>query len=252
MVPVGSGIDVPRPIAFLADVVVGAEVGVGVVGTTDVHGFVSGDASDGIVGNGLGDVTVVVVEGGGEVVHSSLIASVAVVIAGVEVGDGGGLQGGITELDDEGAAVVAEVDAVEHYGLVLGVADVGVKVAPPVVPHVAEPEARLGHEDGLAGNHQILFAKAALDCILSIIFSANMGAGGALSAVPGGLYQGSITLLASWMQSILTPEIIREVSATGGILMMSIGIVQAKLARIRLANQIPALPVAVLLAKVFL
>ena len=107
-------------------------------------------------------------------------------------------------------------------------------------------------EDGLAGNHQILFAKATLDCILSVIFSANMGAGVALSALPVGLYQGSITLLASWMQSILTPEIIREVSATGGVLMMSIGIVQAKLARIRLANQIPALPVAVLLAKVFL
>ena len=107
-------------------------------------------------------------------------------------------------------------------------------------------------EDGLTGNHQILFAKATLDCILSIIFSANMGAGVALSALPVGLYQGSITLLASWMQSILTPEIIREVSATGGVLMMSIGIVQAKLARIRLANQIPALPVAVLLAKVFL
>ena len=107
-------------------------------------------------------------------------------------------------------------------------------------------------EDGLAGNHQILFAKAALDCILSIIFSANMGAGVALSALPVGLYQGSITLLAAWTQSLLTPEIIREVSATGGILMMSIGIVQAKLARIRLANQIPALPVAVLLAKVFL
>ena len=53
-------------------------------------------------------------------------------------------------------------------------------------------------------------------------------------------------------QNLMTPEIIREVSATGGILMMSIGIVQARLAQIRLANQIPALPVAVLLAKLFL
>ena len=107
-------------------------------------------------------------------------------------------------------------------------------------------------EDGLTGNHQILFAKATLDCILSMIFATNMGAGVALSALPVGLYQGSITLLASWMQNLMTPEIIREVSATGGILMMAIGIVQARLAQIRLANQIPALPVAVLLAKLFL
>ena len=107
-------------------------------------------------------------------------------------------------------------------------------------------------EDGLTGNHQILFAKATLDCILSIIFAANMGPGVALSALPVGLYQGSITLLASWMQNLMTPDIIREVSATGGILMMSIGIVQARLAQVRLANQIPALAVAVLLAKLFL
>ena len=64
-------------------------------------------------------------------------------------------------------------------------------------------------EEGLTGNRQILFAKAMLDGILSIIFAANMGAGVGLSAVPVGLYQGTITLLASWMQNLLTPEIIR-------------------------------------------
>lgn len=107
-------------------------------------------------------------------------------------------------------------------------------------------------EEGLTGNHQILFAKAMLDGILSLIFGANMGAGVALSAVPVGLYQGSITLLASWMQNLLTTEVIQEVSATGGILIMTIGLVQARLLQVRLANQIPALPIAVLLAKVFL
>lgn len=107
-------------------------------------------------------------------------------------------------------------------------------------------------EEGLTGNHQILFAKAMLDCILSIIFGANMGAGVALAAVPVGLYQGSITLLAAWMQNLLTPDVIREVSATGGVLIMAIGIVQARLLPIRLANQIPALPVAILLVKIFM
>ena len=107
-------------------------------------------------------------------------------------------------------------------------------------------------EEGLTVNHQILFAKAMLDCILSIIFGANMGAGVALSAVPVGLYQGSITLLAAWMQNLLTPDVIREVSATGGVLIMAIGIVQARLLPIRLANQIPALPVAILLVKIFM
>ena len=47
-------------------------------------------------------------------------------------------------------------------------------------------------------------------------------------------------------------DVIREVSATGGVLIMAIGIVQARLLPIRLANQIPALPVAILLVKIFM
>lgn len=107
-------------------------------------------------------------------------------------------------------------------------------------------------EDGLNGNHQILYTKAVLDGILSVILSANMGAGVGLSAVPVGLYQGGMTLLVFWLQNLLTPEIIAEISATGGIMIMSIGVVQAQLASIRLANQIPALLVVVILAQFFL
>ena len=107
-------------------------------------------------------------------------------------------------------------------------------------------------EDGLNGNHQILYTKAVLDGILSVILSANMGAGVGLSAVPVGLYQGGMTLLAFWLQNLLTPEIIAEISATGGVMIMSIGVVQAQLASIRLANQIPALLVVVILAQFFL
>lgn len=106
-------------------------------------------------------------------------------------------------------------------------------------------------EDGLTGRHEILFTKAMLDGIFSIILGANMGAGVALSFLPVGLYQGTLTLLASWLQVFLTEEIIAEISATGGILIMSIGLVQAKLAKIRLANQIPSLLVVIFLIKVF-
>ena len=51
MVPVGSGVDVPRPVALLADIVVGAEVGVGFVGTANVHGLVGIDSGRGGVGD---------------------------------------------------------------------------------------------------------------------------------------------------------------------------------------------------------
>ena len=107
-------------------------------------------------------------------------------------------------------------------------------------------------EDGLNDNYQILYTKAILDGIFSVILSATMGAGVALSALPVGLYQGGMTFLALWLQNLLTPDIIAEVSATGGILIMSIGAVQARVVSIRLANQLPALPAVAILAKLFL
>ena len=62
MVPVDARFDVPRPIAFLADVMVGAEGGVGVVGTADIHGFEGADARGGVVGQRLCDVAMMVAE----------------------------------------------------------------------------------------------------------------------------------------------------------------------------------------------
>lgn len=96
-------------------------------------------------------------------------------------------------------------------------------------------------ESGLLGDHTTLFAKSILDGISSIIFSSTLGIGVAFSAVAVFIYQGLITLLATYIKDLLTPEVILEMSAVGGILIMAIGINILELKRIRVGNMLPAI-----------
>ncbi len=103
-------------------------------------------------------------------------------------------------------------------------------------------------EDGLAGNPGTLLAKAGIDGVASIMFAATLGVGVALSAVPVLLYQGSISLLAAHLEPLLTPALVADISATGGILIVAIGVDLLGMARMRTVNLLPAIPVAGLVA----
>lgn len=95
--------------------------------------------------------------------------------------------------------------------------------------------------EGLKGDRSILVTKAMMDGIISIPFAASMGVGVLGSAFPVLFYQGGITLLASRLQSLFTPEIIRELTSVGGVIVMGIGINILGLQKIRVGNLIPAL-----------
>lgn len=95
-------------------------------------------------------------------------------------------------------------------------------------------------EDGLKGDTTILFAKSTLDGIIAIILTANMGVGVALSALSVLLYQGTLTMLAGVLEPVLTTSMINEVTATGGVLIMAIGVNMLKVTQIRISNLLPA------------
>ncbi|MHB8917511.1 MAG: DUF554 domain-containing protein, partial [Desulfocucumaceae bacterium] len=103
-------------------------------------------------------------------------------------------------------------------------------------------------EDGLNGNPSILFAKSTLDGVSAIIFSSTMGIGVLFSAAPVFIYQGAITLLAESFKGILTGGVIRELTATGGLLIVGIAINVLGIREIRVGNLLPALAVVVALA----
>jgi uncharacterized membrane protein YqgA involved in biofilm formation len=103
-------------------------------------------------------------------------------------------------------------------------------------------------QDGLTGNYQLLAIKAVLDGFAALAFSASLGVGVIFSAVIILLYQGGLSLLAAQAQSLLTPPMINEMTAAGGLLIVGIGIgALLELKPIRVANYLPALVIAPLI-----
>lgn len=105
-------------------------------------------------------------------------------------------------------------------------------------------------EDGLTGSYTILLAKSALDGITAVVFASTMGPGVAFSAIPVLLYQGSITLLARTLEPLLTPATIADMTATGGLLIVGIGLNLLGVTRLRLANLLPGVGVVAILVRV--
>lgn len=107
-------------------------------------------------------------------------------------------------------------------------------------------------QDGLNNDPSILFTKSLLDGTASIAFSATFGIGVMFSAIPVLVYQGSISLLSSWAQKILVPNTIAMMTATGGLLIMAIGINMLLEVKIKIGNLLPAIFVAIILAQIVL
>lgn len=103
-------------------------------------------------------------------------------------------------------------------------------------------------QDGLTGNAEVLYAKAMLDGIASVVFSSTLGFGVMLSAISVFIYQGTITLLASYAGTLMTPVAIAEMTATGGLLIVAIAANMLEVAAIKVVNLLPAVFVSILLA----
>ena len=92
-----------------------------------------------------------------------------------------------------------------------------------------------------------VLTKAMLDFFAAMAFGAVYGSGVAFAALPVLAYQGAVTLFAVEMRPFLTDLIRAELEATGGIMILGIGINLLEIKKIRLSNLLPALIVVVLL-----
>ncbi|MBN1841491.1 MAG: DUF554 domain-containing protein [Deltaproteobacteria bacterium] len=95
-------------------------------------------------------------------------------------------------------------------------------------------------ESGLTGNHQTLFAKSILDGLGSVLFASTLGIGVLFSAVSVFVYQGLITSTASFLKQFLLPDVVSQMSAVGGLLIMAIGIGLLEIKKIKTGNIVPA------------
>ncbi|CUU46864.1 DUF554 domain-containing protein [Clostridium beijerinckii] len=96
-------------------------------------------------------------------------------------------------------------------------------------------------ESGLQGNNSTLFAKSILDGVSSIIFASSLGVGVMLSSIAIFIYQGSITLLAGGLSTILTDNVISNMSAVGSLLIVGLGFNMLGISKIKVANLLPGI-----------
>ncbi len=108
--------------------------------------------------------------------------------------------------------------------------------------------AVIGSIQDAAGQPQVLFVKALLDGIASIVLATTLGPGVGLSALSLLVYQGGITLAASRVAPYLTLPVLSTLTSTGGLLIAAIGLDLLGVKRLPLGNLLPGIFVAAALA----
>lgn len=100
-------------------------------------------------------------------------------------------------------------------------------------------------DSGLRNDHDVLITKGIIDGFTSIILASTLGLGVLLSAFPVFIYQGAIALLAGVISAYIPEAVlhmfIQEMTATGGVMIMAIGLNIAGLTKIRVANLLPGI-----------
>ncbi len=111
------------------------------------------------------------------------------------------------------------------------------------------PMAILGSiSDGLHGDYLTLSIKSVLDGFIAIAFSSTLGIGVLFTVIPVFIYQGGISLLAHQLSAILNNQMIDEMTATGGVLLIGLSISSLlEIKKIRVGNFLPALAIAPLI-----
>lgn len=103
-------------------------------------------------------------------------------------------------------------------------------------------------QDGLTGDYSVLATKAILDLIIITVMSCSLGRGAVFSAIPVAVFQGSITALAGLVRPVMTDAALANLSLVGNVLIFCVGINLVWGKKIKVANLLPAIVVAVIAA----
>ena len=103
-------------------------------------------------------------------------------------------------------------------------------------------------EDGITGDYSILATKSVLDFIIIMVMSCSMGRGAVFSAIPVMILQGSMTALAGLLRPVMTAAALGNLSMVGNVLIFCVGINLVWGKKVRVANLLPAIVIAVIAA----
>ncbi|GGJ89671.1 membrane protein [Lentibacillus kapialis] len=100
-------------------------------------------------------------------------------------------------------------------------------------------------DSGLRGDHEVLITKGVIDGFVALVLTTTLGFSVVLSVIPVVIYQGTIALLATyinqWIPESILNGLIGELTAVGGLLIMAIGLNLLKIVQIRVGNLLPAI-----------
>jgi uncharacterized membrane protein YqgA involved in biofilm formation len=102
-------------------------------------------------------------------------------------------------------------------------------------------------QSGLTGNHETIFTKSMLDFVSAIILASSLGLGVCLSGAFVLVYQGAIVLLARWAAPILSDYVVAEMSCAGSLLIVALGLNMLGIAKLKVANLLPAMFLPIIL-----
>lgn len=103
-------------------------------------------------------------------------------------------------------------------------------------------------QDGIFGDYSILATKAVLDFIIILVMTCSLGKGCTFSAIPVAIFQGGITLLAQFIKPLMTEAALANLSLVGNVLIFCVGVNLVWGKKIRVANLLPAIIVAIIMA----
>ena len=100
-------------------------------------------------------------------------------------------------------------------------------------------------QDGISGDYSVLAVKAILDLIIVSVMTVSMGKGSIFSAIPVGVFQGVITLLARLIEPLMTEAALANLSLVGSIMIFCVGLNLVWGKKVKVANFLPAIVIAV-------
>ena len=106
-------------------------------------------------------------------------------------------------------------------------------------------------DDGLRHNPEILMTKGTMDGIVSVLFAGTFGIGALFSIIPMSIYQGSLTLIAVWLEPFITQDMYANISGIGGLMIMGIGFNMLKITKLNLGDMLPGLIYVVFFTMIF-
>lgn len=100
-------------------------------------------------------------------------------------------------------------------------------------------------QDGLTGDYNLLAVKSVLDGFAALAFTSTLGIGVMFSTLIILIYQGGISLLAAQLNAVVTPSMMNELTATGGVILIGLAVSSLlEIKKIRVGNMLPGLLIA--------